>query len=340
MSTNGPAFLQNIGDTEEERDILSPITDNPTPDESNPNPPAPESETPDAPKTPEESQPDKPAETPNPDGTPDAAKAPETPTTTDNQDQGIEFNGKKFASVEEFKNYTQQLQSSLDKVSNPETPKSEEAQKRLQALKTTPLVKPKLPSPEHYYITDDQGNKVFDIASYMQDSIDTLVIGIQQSLVEGPLAAAQFGMIRQAMLEEFSQTTESARIDKEAVETTNKIYSDFPILKTNKQLERLVSRAIDGEVLARQRQAAAEKKEYVPLQYNEISGLIAEILGTAAPSTPSSPATPDPVERNNPAPALSGRETPVKKSPIDDDIDAMFEHKKTNGDATPGNFSF
>lgn len=339
MSLDGPSFLKNIGDTEEERDLLSPLTEDiktVSPEGTPPadNPPADDSTPPagDTPPTP-------PA---NPDGTPDAGdtppkeETPPTPPVDTPPTQKIKYGEKEFESIEEFTAYTKKLEDSINKTENNEVPADDAAKKRLEALKSVPVIQAKLPLAESYYVDDGNGGKTFQMDEYISDVTNTLILGIQQALVQGPLAAAQFGMLKHALISEMNMASSEAQSEKQAVETTNKLYTDFPVLKGNTKLEKMVSRAIDGETIQREREAKASNTKPVPLTYEDLRGIITDILSN---TTSTATQTEDPTEKLKSNPPMSGRETPVKTSQIDDDIDAMVQHKKSSIPG-PGNFSF
>jgi len=338
MSLDGPSFLKNIGDTEEERDILSPLTEDiktVSKEETTPpgdNPPA-DPATPPSDDTP-------PATPANPDETPDAGATPpdgETPPVPETPpSQKIKYGEKEFNSIEEFTAYTKQLEDSISKTEKNEVPSDDVAKKRLEALKSVPVIQTKLPIAESYYVDDGNGGKTFQMDEYMRDVTQTLILGIQSALVDGPLAAAQFGMLKHALVSEMNMASSEAQAEKEAVATTTKLYTDFPVLKGNTKLEKMVSRAIDGETLQREREAKANKTKPVPLTYEDLKEIITDILADRNSTTTQ---VQDPTEKLKSNPPMNGRETPRKTNPVEDDIDAMAQLKKSQ-EPGPGNFSF
>ncbi len=357
MSLDGPNFLRNIGETQEERDILSPLTDEleqaqvtttETPPADGSTPPTPP--TPPADGTPPETPPTPPTPPTNPDGTPDAGAtppappAPETPPTPPapdaNAPKKIVYGDKEFATVEEFNAYMKQIENSVDKVEKNGGAQDEETKKRIAAFKSTPVIQTKLPLAESYYVDDGNGGKTFQMDEYMKDVTNSLILGIQSSLVDGPLAAVQFGILKHALVSEMNQASDEAQVDANAQKTTNQIYADFPILKTNPKLESIVAKTIAGDTAERRSKAEAEKKDYVPATYDEIKSLITDILANSSTTTTQ---TVDPVEKLNSTPPLSGKETRTKSDPVMDDIDAMMDQKKKQDPNVPtalGNFSF
>jgi len=163
--------------------------------------------------------------------------------------------------------------------------------------------------------TDKDG--VIDLENYMAEYTKELVLGMQRSFLGGPLAAIQFGMLKDALLGEHSKVITEAQTEQQSSEIVEKLYTEFPILKTNKDLEDVVSKAITGAKFAASQEAKANGKEAQPFTYDDYVSVITKILGNR---TTESSATPeDPVE------PVRGQAVLTTKSEPKDEMDAILE---------------
>jgi hypothetical protein len=126
-------------------------------------------------------------------------------------------------------------------------------------------------------------------------------------------------MIKNALLEEQGQGLQESQRMNQAADIVNKLQTDYPILKDNKQVESLVSRAIRGAKIERLEQARAEKKEYVDLSYEDYVEIINSILQNQPKSTTTT--TEDKVEKMGGQPTMMT--TPGIKDEMQDIISGM-----------------
>jgi len=153
----------------------------------------------------------------------------------------------------------------------------------------------------------------------MGEYTKNLIVGIQKSILGGPLAAAQFGILQDAMKEESKSRIEASQRDAESEEISEKLYTNFPILKKNKEVEETVSNAIIGAKLMRKRQEEAAGKEITKFTYEDYEKIVSSILGTG--KTINQEQKVDKVEKINPSPTF--KSNGVKSNEIDDIIDGM-----------------
>lgn len=185
----------------------------------------------------------------------------------------------------------------------------------LKKLIETPLVPVVKPKVDDYTAADG----TIDLDRYMADYTTNLVLGMQKAFLGGPLAAVQFDIIKNAILEEHSQSINQANLEKEAANIASKLYDEFPILKENKDIEDIISKAFDGERLARVNQSKAEGKEFIPFTYEDYKGIILRILGARAGS--GAKTEPDNVEKIRPQAVMNT--APVSTNEMDDIIAGM-----------------
>lgn len=185
----------------------------------------------------------------------------------------------------------------------------------LKKLIETPLIPVTKPKVQDY--TSDDGT--VDLERYMADYTNSLVLGIQKAFLGGSLAAVQFDIIKNSILEEHSQSINQANIEKEASVIVDKLYSEFPILKENKDVEDIVSKAFDGERMARINQSKAEGKQFVPFTYDDYRAIILKMLGARSGSGQKT--EPDNVEKIRPQAVMNA--SPVATNEMDDIIAGM-----------------
>lgn len=185
----------------------------------------------------------------------------------------------------------------------------------LLKMAETPMVRFNKPNIREY--TDADG--ILDVEAYMGEYTKNLIVGIQKSILGGPLAAAQFGILQDAMKEESKSRIEASQRDAESEEISEKLYTNFPILKKNKEVEETVSNAIIGAKLMRKRQEEAAGKEITQFTYEDYEKIVSSILGTG--KTINQEQKVDKVEKINPSPTF--KSNGVKSNEIDDIIDGM-----------------
>lgn len=331
MTIGGPSFLNNIGDTPEEKDLLEPLLDTKVEEEpekpadttGEDNPPEnkvedkqPEGEKPEDKK--EEQPPENKEGEQPPENNPEN-KEPEKPVV---EEKPITYNGQTFKNVEDFTKYVDTLKTSIDKNVQPNN-EDEKFKKTITALKSIPLIKATLPSSENYQLEDGK----FDIDSYLDDAFNAFAVAIQQNMVGGPMAGVMFGLLKNAFVQETSRVRERDTEEQKIAEIQNNILKDFPILKDNEKLGIKVSRALNGYKIQRMNEATATKKDYVPPTYEELKEIIYEELADVKVETKQ---TEDPVEKAKAGVVLKDGVT-QKKSELEQDIEAMYQHKQSSG---------
>lgn len=183
----------------------------------------------------------------------------------------------------------------------------------LTKMINTPLIPIKKPRVGDY--TDKDG--IVDLESYMSDYTKELVLGMQRSFLGGPLAAIQFGMLKDALLGEHSKVVADAQNEQSSQEIVDKLYADFPILKSNKDIEDVVSKAITGAKLIASQEAKANGKEPSPFTYDDYSKVISRVLGSRKGEGTAT--TEDPVEK------VRGQAVLTTKSEPRDEMDDILE---------------
>lgn len=355
MAENKPSFLQNIGDDTESQDLLTALDGEP---ENEPTTEEPTEEI----KTDEETVvEDKPTEDAgtvveektgdedkqDDDGGEESEKELEKPN-----DNKLESNSKssnannkerdksgkdepkifgKYKTIEEAEKGYKELESTFGRVNamlegykSGKIPANiPEGSAELLKMAETPMVKFQKPNVADY--TDADG--MLNVDAYMGEYTKNLVVGIQRSLLMGPLAAAQFGILQQAMNEEHGSRISAQKSEMEAEEITNKLYSQFPILKTDKSTEEIISNAIVGAKITRENQAKAKGETPVPFTYEDYEKIIVSILRNAPPTTTTNDN--EKIEKMKTAPTIKGGG--VGKIDEMDDILSGMEHAGAKG---------
>lgn len=230
----------------------------------------------------------------------------------------------KYKTQEDFEKAYKELESALGRANATITSyrngvpaiKPGEKPTEIQQLMNTPMVHFKMPSTKDYI--DNEGNLA--VEEYMQDYSRNLILGIQQSMLTGPLAAAQFGILQQAMREEYDTESSKINSEREAQEITNKLYEEFPRIKDDKDLEDLVSTAIIGERTRRANLAAANNEEPKKMNYEDYRAIIKKIIDKTSP--PQQQQKQDVVETMKQTPVM-GISQQAPRSDIDKTIEGM-----------------
>ena len=110
------------------------------------------------------------------------------------------------------------------------------------------------------------------------------------------------------------------------LENNEKLNTEFPILSKDEKISDRVARALDGEKIKRERVAAANKKDYVPMTYEEIKAVVVEELAYISSNKDHTTTPNDPIEKIGGAPQISGG----KRGPVSEEeaaIEGMMKHK-------------
>lgn len=353
-----PTFLNNVADEPETQELMSAfddVTNSPLTDETKPTT-SPESVTanPDSVKeevsteqsnklsssTPEELGKEAQAEaTPN---AGDANKPSETGDTT-NQDAVKKETPKvepakeeklyagKYKSVEDLENSYKELESTLGRATATVNAYKTGAipPQEMQALKesdigkmlASPLVKVKLPDQDLY--TNADGTLKFQ--EYMRDYTGALIMEFQRSLVMGPLASAQFSILRQALHEEHDSKSKEGQSQRQAEEIEGKLYEAFPKLKSDKVTQDRFIKMVNGEKFTRIQQAKAEKKPVQELAYEDYFNIAKDIIGAYMPPTTQPTEV---TETMKATPPMTGFGVNKPKDEMDDIIEGMEKSTK------------
>lgn len=207
----------------------------------------------------------------------------------------FKFAGKEFASIEEAEKSYNSMVGMYSRVAadlkkdGTVVQGDEDFKKNLEYLKNTPLVDYELPKHSDY-VKDG----AIDLDKYMADSMKSFMLGLQRSLLGGQLASTQFSLLARATEEHYNETMSKTKRQAEASTTLTKLTEEFPILNKDETVQDLYERAIIGERVKREQKARAEGKKPEPLTYDDLSGLLKNILRVM--KVEEKPVTPDPVE--------------------------------------------
>jgi hypothetical protein len=262
---------------------------------------------------------------------PDAKAPEETPEQAAARQVNLKFGT--FKSAEDAEAAFKEMQRTLTKLSQNKQPQpgqsaDQKAQDNLskftQLAKSQPLVDVKLPKSEDYRL--DNGN--FDLDGYGRDLVRNVVMSIQQSLIGGQLGAMQFGLLQEAMGQDFQEARGAQEHTQKAASVEQKILTTYPIFKTNTQASDLLETTIYGEVAKRAAAAAKAGKEPEPLSEEDFLK-IAETLvkNLNIPVAPQSEDAADAVHRS---PTMQPTGSP-RLTGVDADIDAMMQVKSKSG---------
>lgn len=197
----------------------------------------------------------------------------------------------------------------------------------LAVFRKTPVIRPTIPDPTRYYFKNEEGEEVLDLQSYMKDAFNNFAISIQQSLLGGPLASAVFSLLSQAVNEEHSSVLEEAKREEEAISIWNKIQETYPILGKDERLQALFERAIYGEKQRRLLEAQQTGKEYADMTLDDYLNLAKELIGSQQINVPPQPQENVEKPRGDVALSEKSRFTSDEKQ-LNSDIDAMMALKR------------
>lgn len=295
MAKDKPGFLQNIGDDEEERETLSVLQDEP---EVEATPTVSEDGEKKEDKTVDEKKDTgvKKEEVSVEDkkkgvNTEEKVEGGKSDTAKENRiEEKDKPDGKapalimgKYKSVEELEKAHMELQRTLTRITDDMKKGGVSTDKKnspLEIFKKQSFINPRLPDPMKYYFKNEKGEEVLDLASFMNDSFKSFGIAIQQSLLGGPLAAAVYGMLGDALLSEQDTARQEAMRDKEATSIWENIQKEFPVLKTDEELQGLFEKAIYGEKYKRAMEARANNTEPKELTVDEYMALAKGVVRT------------------------------------------------------------
>lgn len=142
-----------------------------------------------------------------------------------------------------------------------------------------PRVKFEVPDPQNYNLSDG----TFDVASYLQDTLDAYTLSLQKSLVFGELASALYTIMSRAVIDKYSSLDEKIKTEKQAEEIANEIETLFPQLKTDAELSDLYEKAVLGHY----------QKKGQPLTREEFIEIAKKIVGLKQVSQKPKPTIPE-----------------------------------------------
>lgn len=356
-----PSFLQGVDDTPEEKEINDVLRDVP---EGNPTNDAqtetPSSSTPDTTVTPSitddnagdststDDKPVNPSDTPvvpptdapaTPDPktatTPPEDKTPPEETPEQAVERQVQLKWGTFKTPADAEKAFKEMQRTLTRLTTerkqeaPQTSQEKKEQKDKliefsELAKTQAMIDVRVPDPNSYNLDDGK----FDLASYMRDYTKALVLGVQQSMVGGKLGALQFGLLQQAMGEEYAQSQSQVEIETKSKAIENKIYTTYPIFKENEDVGLLLEQAIYGEAARRQREAEAAGKEMQPMTEQEYLQIAERIVKNI--SLKVEPKKQEPADHITASPTLQPTGAPAV-SQEDKDVEDMMKVRNRSG---------
>lgn len=366
--TDKPSFLNGVDPTSDEQEIMDVLADNPDPSDNGGDDATTNSNQPDTTQTPDDSteggesasdggegdagKPDQTGEgaesgtqgsdkgddaesgKPKEGEQPKDGKQPEKPSDEE-VNRALNLKWGTFKTPEEAEKAYKELQRTLTRLRQtataPATTPTEKreqkkaAQQYIELAKKTPLVDVKIPNSKDYVLDDG----TYDMDSFARDLVRNTTMAFQQALVGGNLGSLQFGMMQEAMSEEYAIANERVQAEKNTKSIENKLYEQFPILKTNERVASRLEREIYGEVARRKAQAAKQGKEFTPMVEQDFLDLATELLQDIkieAVDVPQEQA--DRVPRGVVAQPTGGK---APLSEIDQDIEDMMNVKKKSG---------
>lgn len=186
----------------------------------------------------------------------------------------------------------------------------------IQKLLRTPLINPPRIDATKYVGEDG----TVDLNSLLNDYTTGLTMAIQKSLLGGALAAAQFGILKQSITEEHEARLSGAQREETARSIESKLMTDFPVLKDNEELQKVVAQAIIGAKKFNQEEAEKAGKEVSEMGYDDYVALVSTIVG----SRPGEGKTADdPTEKIKPSPSITGTSVPGPVDDMDETIAGM-----------------
>jgi hypothetical protein len=368
MATDKPSFLNGVDPTPDEQEIMDVLADNPDPgDNGEINDATPNDTQPATTETPSDTSGDgeqsssdsgegdagggdtppagggeKPTE---PTGDPkegeqpaegEAAKSEKQPEKPSDKEVERMLNLKfgTFKSPEEAEKAYKELQRTLTRLrqtatapATTPTEKKEQqkaAEQYIALAKKTPLVDVKIPNSKDYVLDDG----TYDMDNFARDLVHNTTMAFQQALVGGQLGSLQFGLLQEAMNDEIVAAKQQDQAHQRTTSIENKLYEQFPILKTNERVATRLEREIFGEVARRKAAAQKAGKEFEPMVEQDFLDLATDLLKdikVEAADVPQEQA--DRVPRGVVA-------QPTGKAPlaeIDQDIEDMMNVKKKSG---------
>jgi peptidoglycan hydrolase-like protein with peptidoglycan-binding domain len=334
MAKDKPSFLQNIGDDEEEREIVSVLKDE-EPKQPEKEETAKEEKPQEEIKEEEKKEEEKPQEDKTqqePQKKEDVKKEDATPSEKTEKEKSTEkplFLGK-YKTKEDFEKAHLELQRAFNRLLE-QTKKSgidvNQTKDELDVFRKVPLIKPVVPDPAKYYFKNDNGEDVLDLQGYLKDALNNFAISVQQNLLGGPLSAAVFSMISRAINEEHSQTLEEAKREEEAVRIWDNVQKAFPILSKDERLQNLYEKAIYGEKRRRAIEAERNNTEYVDLTEQDYINLAKEIVGIQQ-VTPTKQEEPTEKVKGDAILNEAGRNLNSEERELEADIEAMMSVKR------------
>lgn len=219
-----------------------------------------------------------------------------------------------------------------ERIQAERTAEDKKREETLSQLRNTPLIMPKVPNPDSYWIGEGD-EKTFDMKNYMLDYTKEITRAVQQSLLGGPLAAGVFDLLLQSLKQEHATQSEAASKEEYAITIQTQLETDFPIIKTDTDVREILEGAILRE--GQRRKAAAEKegKDFTGLVYEDYKAIALKIVGKvgAKPADQKQ----DPSEQPKGGPQLNGGQAGPTDE-VDKDIEGMMNSKKK--DLFEGNF--
>lgn len=249
----------------------------------------------------------------------DLAKKEDKPATTE-QPKKEEKNPEKTpqeTKLEALEKQIDTLTKALEKAtSSVSTTKNEEEKvkekseldKNIEYLRTTPVFTPSIPKAAQYKMEDG----TYDIDSWLSDSLRVVILEMQKSLVGGPLAAAQFGILKGALTEESNISKEALQADIEASEIEENLYKAFPRLKNEEKAQSYFANAVQIEKMRRVNEAKGDKTK-AKLTYEEYAAIAQGVLSDITPVAPVVPQKEDLTENKKGGPQIQTDATPVNE---------------------------
>jgi len=327
MPKDKPGFLQNIGDDQEEKEIMSVLENEEKPEEKSEEKIEEKSEEkPEGTLTegkPEEKSEEKIEEK----SIKKEINASKTKKTSEEKPEKKPLIMGKYKTVQDLEKAYAELQRAFTRLTEEKSNIPEKAEDKLNVFRRTAVIRPVIPDPSKYYFKNENNEDVLDLEAYMKDAFNNFSIATQQSLLGGPLAAAVFSMLQQAINEEYLSTIEDKKREENAVTIWNNIQKEFPVLSKSEALQELFEKAIYGEKYRRLQQAQANNTEYVDLTEEDYMDLARKIVGSQ-PKTMVTPAV-EPVETIKSEPTLTETRTGISniERQINKDIDDMMATK-------------
>jgi len=347
-----PSFLKGVDETPEEKEIMDVLRDEPTNtepdknDETSETPsdnnspgvsdsPSPSDDTTETPAKGDDSPsdsdtPPNPTPSDNDDSTdspsdspkvPDNSKEEEDPSETAKKQIDLKFGT--FKSAEDAEKAFKEMQRTLTKLTSGKREQKELSKeeadnftKMVKLAQTQQLVDVKLPKAESYRLSDGS----FDLDGYGRDLVQKTVMGIQQALIGGQLGSLQFGILQQAMNEEFQSGMRASQVEEASSKLEQQIFTEYPIFKTNEKASELLEQAIYGEASRREALAKKAGKEPEPMVEQDFLDIAKKLVENF--NIPITKQEEEPADKIHPSPSLQP-DGARKLTGIDKDIEDM-----------------